>query len=192
MRPGEMTPGQPEDPHERGDAEHFGQSARVPAETGQQGPGGITSQEGIAAAMQMQVEILRKMNERQQWLEEAVTDTQRSETMLTSTRALNESFRGMRRVQEKLLDELNEAREGRGRGLPLLLGLIVVAASIVWGVSGLRDTVEETGGNLSGARSDESLDSKLTELKTQLLSGIQENRQAQKRADLETRRTSPR
>jgi len=190
MRPGEMTPGQPRDPHERGDAEHHGQPAPLPAETGQQGPGGLTSQEGMAAAMQMQVEILRKMNERQQWLEEAVTDTQRAETMLTSTRALNESFRGMRRVQEKLLDELNEARDGRGRGLPLLLGLVVVAASIVWGVTGLKDTVEETGGRLSSARSDESLDSKLTELKTQLLSGIQENRQAQKRADLETRMES--
>lgn len=122
--------------------------ANLPAATsGDAGPSGLAAPlEGLGTALQLQAEILKRLHDQQQKMGEALADTRRSELMIQSTQALNESFTGMRRVQERLLDKLDGAKAG-SRLLPWSVGagLLVIAAAIWWGVDALGRRVDATG-----------------------------------------------
>lgn len=101
----------------------------------------------VQSAMEMQVEVLRKIQEQQEQTLAALQDSRRSEMMIQSTRALNESFAGMRRVQEGLAERLDRERR-RGSWTPwLLLGALALAGY------GLYAAVGALGGKVeAGAR----------------------------------------
>jgi hypothetical protein len=84
--------------------------------------------EQIGRAMQVQSELLKQMHERQRLLEDVVKDNRRHELVINSAQALNESFQGLQRVQERLADKLEESGgASRGRFALLLLGLVLLA-----------------------------------------------------------------
>ena len=63
--------------------------------------------------MQVQAELLKQMHERQRMLEDVVKDNRRHELVINSAQALNESFQGLQRVQERLADQLRGQRRRR-------------------------------------------------------------------------------
>jgi hypothetical protein len=103
----------------------------------------------LAAAMQAQAEALHKIHEGQERLADAVRDERRSDMMINSTRSLNESFHGMRRVQEKLLDRIQDSSERRVPWWAVVVGLLALTGAVVWGVAELGDTVSSTGAALA-------------------------------------------
>lgn len=112
---------------------------------------GLVPRDQVAAAIRMQAEVLHKLDEKQDRIENAVKDGRRTEMMIASTRALNESFRGMQRVQQGLLERLHR-REGRGilAGLLWLLGAGMVAGAVVWGVDHVSGLVQAGRGQEAG------------------------------------------
>lgn len=126
--------------------------ARVPVEVKSQGDGSgqVAPLEGIEAAMKMQAEILKRMHDRQEEMSSALADSRRSEMMIQSTRALNDSFSGMQRVQQGLMDRLGEDASRRRFGLALLVvGVVAIAGAVIWGVRTLGHQVEKTGRELA-------------------------------------------
>ena len=97
----------------------------------------------LGRALEMQVEVLRRIHEQQEQLSETLKDTRRSDMMIQSTRALNESFSGMKRVQESLADRLMEERR-RGRAWPWIFGVCGCAllVGIGFAVRHLSDQVQ--------------------------------------------------
>jgi HAMP domain-containing protein len=84
--------------------------------------------DSIATAMQAQVELLRRLNERQRSLEDVVRDEKRHELVVNSARALNDAFRGMRESQEALAERLRDGGGGASKGFRILSAVGVVAA----------------------------------------------------------------
>jgi hypothetical protein len=89
--------------------------------------------EQIARAMQAQAELMKQMHERQRMLEDVVKDNRRHELVINSAQALNESFQGLQRVQERLADKLDESG-GLSRGRSWIIGLALLALAGVGGV----------------------------------------------------------
>jgi len=108
--------------------------------------GALAPLEGIETAMKMQAEILKRLHDRQEEMGKNLDDGRRSEMMIQSTRALNDSFSGMQRVQQGLMDRLGED-SGRRRwsAVILLLGVLGISAAVVWGVRELGEQVARTG-----------------------------------------------
>ena len=128
--------------------------------------------EGVAAALKMQVDVLHRIHEQQEQLGAALKDNQRSEMMIQSTRSLNESFSGMRRTQESLLERLEEDK-GRGRGLfwITLLGIAGLIAVVVWSAMQLNERTAKMADSLTN-REDSAIAvqtmSDITEMKERL------------------------
>ncbi|MCB9833298.1 MAG: hypothetical protein H6807_12570 [Planctomycetes bacterium] len=105
----------------------------------------------LAKAFAMQAEVLRGIHDTQHELQQAIKDDKKSEMMINSTQALNDTFRGVKGVQQRLLDEL-EQRGKRARGgrvatvLVALLVVVVAVAGFVW----FDRRIEERGGKLDG------------------------------------------
>jgi len=102
--------------------------------------------ESIEATMKLQAEILKRMHDNQEELSRTIKDTNRSEMMIQSTRSLNESFMGMKRVQESLIDRIGDHDGGRkwmvmGGGL----GIAALVVVIFMSVNALREGVETVG-----------------------------------------------
>jgi hypothetical protein len=100
--------------------------------------------EQIGRAMQVQSELLKQMHERQRMLEEVVKDNRRHELMINSAQALNESFQGLQRVQERLSDQLREnsgASRGRSAAVTIaLLLLVAVGGFLAWRITESADS----------------------------------------------------
>jgi hypothetical protein len=100
--------------------------------------------EQVARAMQVQAELLKQMHERTRMLEDVVKDNRRHELVINSAQALNESFQGLQRVQERLADKLDEKKGvNRARFLVIALGLLAVAAVggfLTWRIVEKADT----------------------------------------------------
>lgn len=124
----------------------------LPAERPPDGGAVGRHMEGIEATMKLQAEILKRLHEQQEDMGNALKDSSRSEMMIQSTRSLNESFTGMRQVQESLMHRLG-ATEGRRRWtvIGLVFGCAAIAGAVLWGVQELGDQVEATGRRLEGS-----------------------------------------
>jgi vacuolar-type H+-ATPase subunit I/STV1 len=86
--------------------------------------------EQVARAMVVQAELMKQMHERQRLLEEVVKDNRRHELVINSAQALNESFQGLQRVQERLADKLEDTGGvSRSRFLVITLALLALAAT---------------------------------------------------------------
>lgn len=94
----------------------------------------------LARAFAVQAEMLKVLHDNQAEIIRSMKKDGRSEMMLNSTKALNETFRGVKEVQEGLIDKLNRS-DGQGGFSPFLVGgLFVVfflffAGGLYWAVS---------------------------------------------------------
>jgi hypothetical protein len=108
--------------------------------------------EQIGRAMQVQSELLKQMHERQRMLEDVVKDNRRHELMINSAQALNESFQGLQRVQERLADKLDEGSgSSRARFAILtiaLLLLVAIGGILTWRIV---DSADSLNANLKSA-----------------------------------------
>ena len=143
-----------------------GEGSSLPAERPADG-GGVVGRhmEGIEATMKLQAEILKRLHDQQEDMGKALKDSSRSEMMIQSTRSLNDSFSGMKRVQETLIDRLG-SNEGRRKWMAvgLLLGCAVIAGAVIWGVDALGEQVEATGRRLEKPNADPVADAAFTEI----------------------------
>jgi hypothetical protein len=81
----------------------------------------------LARAFQANAEALQQVNSVQGEIARAIRRTDRSEAMIASTNALNDTFRGLTTIQREILDRLDESRRRPSRLVPmLLLALLVV------------------------------------------------------------------
>ncbi|MAG55325.1 MAG: hypothetical protein CMJ83_03455 [Planctomycetes bacterium] len=136
-------------------------SPRVASEEGVVG----RQMEGIASAMHLQAEILKRLHDQQAEMGKTLQDTQRSEMMISSTRALNDSFSGMRRVQERLLDRIGLDSGRRWWTIAaLIIGLVAIGGAIVWGVQELSQRVDDTAAKLDRPVQDTAAEAALAEL----------------------------
>jgi hypothetical protein len=96
----------------------------------------------IAHAFRMNAEALQTLKQMQLDLTRTLERGDRSELVLQSTRALNDTFRNLSTVQRELLSRIDSSRGGRGPLIPLMiLGLLVV---VVGGVYLILDAVEKS------------------------------------------------
>ncbi|MEZ6196471.1 MAG: hypothetical protein R3F20_12200 [Planctomycetota bacterium] len=89
----------------------------------------------LAKAFALQAEVLQSVHETQARIQESLANDQRSEMMLNSTKALNETFKGVRGTQQELLEELRRERGAKQRWIWgfAALGLVVCGlAGWVW------------------------------------------------------------
>ena len=94
----------------------------------------------LARAFAMQAEMLKVLHENQTEIMRTMKNDGRSEMMLNSTKALNDTFRGVKEVQEGLIERLGSSE---GRGGPsawlmagfLLVFLLVSGGSLYWVLS---------------------------------------------------------
>ena len=125
---------------------------QVPAERAPEvGPVG-RHMESIEATMKLQAEILKRMHDNQEELSRTIKDTNRSEMMIQSTRSLNESFMGMKRVQESLIDRIGD-HDGARKWVVMgaVLGIAAVVLVIFMSVDSLRQGVESVGDQVQRA-----------------------------------------
>ena len=111
----------------------------------------------LAGLLRVQAEILQRMDARQERLESAVTDGRRSEMMINSTRALNESFQGMRKVQERLVDRIDDQEQRpRRTWLWVLIGIVVLGGAVLGGFLLVGNRLQETGREIAESGSSEA------------------------------------
>ena len=101
----------------------------------------------IATAFRMNAEALNTLKQMQGDLADSVKRGDRSQLVVQSTKALNETFRNLSAVQRELLSRLDESRGGApARSSPLvpmlLLGLLVV---LLGGIYVVLEAVNEQG-----------------------------------------------
>lgn len=104
----------------------------------------VAALEGLGAALQMQAEVLRRMHEEQQKLAGELRDRSRSDLMIRSTQALNDSFDAMRHSQEALAARLESTRPANRRLFWLIaLGIVVLAGAVVFAFRSFGGDVAE-------------------------------------------------
>jgi hypothetical protein len=130
--------------------------------------------EQVARAMQIQAELLKQMHERTRMLEDVVKDNRRHELVINSAQALNESFQGLQRVQERLADKLEDTGGiSRARFLVIalaLLALAAVGAVLTWRIVEKADTLNS---NIRAALDPKGRDAELQSDLAKLESRIQ-------------------
>ncbi len=125
----------------------------------------------LAAAFQANAEALSRSQEMQAELGRALQRADRSEVMIQSTGALNETFKGLTSVQRSLLQRVETAEEASKSGrwfLPLLVlgALAVTGAALALVVHKMDDVEERVVGNADLA----------TQLHASLTQGVNEGR----------------
>ena len=84
----------------------------------------------MAEALRLNAEALGRLDRNQQKIAETIERNDKAGQVVTSTRALNETFRGLTEIQRGLLDSLVQGR-GRGQGLPFAFAAIAVLAAML-------------------------------------------------------------
>ena len=113
-------------------------------------PGAEAPMREVAHAFRMNAEALHTLKEMQADLARQVRRGDRSELVVQSTDALNETFRNLSSVQQELLRRIHagDAKRGNGPLVPLmLLGLLVVFLGCTWVVLDQLDRQKTAGGS---------------------------------------------
>lgn len=84
----------------------------------------------MAEALRANAEALERIDSNQAKIAESIERGDRASRVITSTRALNETFRGLSEIQRGLLDAVVRDR-GRGRGLPFAFATIAILAGLL-------------------------------------------------------------
>ncbi len=119
-------------------------------------PGSEAPMREVAHAFRLNAEALHTLKEMQSDLAKQVRRGDRSELVVQSTQALNETFRNLTSVQQELLRRIHagESRKGGGPLVPLmLLGLLVVFLGCTWVVLDQLDKqrAPEAGSGIAAA-----------------------------------------
>ncbi len=86
----------------------------------------------LARSFALQAEVLKQVHQSQQDMKEALGKDDKSQMVVNSTRALNDTFKGVRKVQQELLDELR-TKDASMRWAPLVWGgLALILAGFGW------------------------------------------------------------
>lgn len=128
------------------DREEESDPARLP--TRREDPEGRalgSSFKAFAEAMRAQAEALQKLDATQRKIADTIEKSEKAQNVVASTRALNETFRGLGEIQRGLLDAVVKDR-GRGRGLPFAFAAIAILAAMLGFLLYQRWTGEETVG----------------------------------------------
>lgn len=144
--------------------------------------------EPMANVLRAQVELLARMEQRQQDLERSVRDEKRHEVQIRSAEALNESFNGMRRVQEALAQRLEEA-ESPSRRRWMFAAIVLLALAVVGAAVWLREGVEPLRALADRKSSDEALTAAIAKLEGRV-GGVEERDRDSFRKELDDLRTS--
>ena len=117
----------------------------------------------LARAFALQAEVLKSVHENQAEMAKKLADDGKSQLIVNSTRALNDTFRGVRQTQEKLLDELRDRGQGSRKSI-LVWSLVALGALVAgWFVTNqlterqVRDRDElqtRLGGEIANLRSE--------------------------------------
>lgn len=83
----------------------------------------------MAEAFRAQAEILQNINRTQREIAESLEKSERASGVLTSTRALNDTFKGLTDIQKGLLDALTDSRS-RGSLWPIALAALGLVACL--------------------------------------------------------------
>jgi hypothetical protein len=83
----------------------------------------------MAEALRANAEALRRLDASQHRIAETIERSDRAQEVVASTRALNETFRGLSEIQRGLLDAVVKTR--RGAGSPLLFVFAALLAAIL-------------------------------------------------------------
>ncbi len=84
----------------------------------------------MAEAFRTQAEILQNINRTQREIAQSLEKNERAQGVLTSTRALNDTFKGLTDIQKGLLDALTDGRS-RQSGWPIALTALGFIACLV-------------------------------------------------------------
>jgi len=156
--------------HER-DPDGGAEEVRLATPLGDASGRGIEPLAALAAAFQANADALRRSQDMQAELGRALQRADRSEVMIQSTGALNETFKGLTSVQRSLLQRVEtadqEAKSGRWFLPILVLGaLAVTGAGLALVVKKMDDVERDVVGNADVA----------TQIKASLTEGVAEGR----------------
>ena len=128
----------------------------------------------LAKAFAMQAEMLKAVHETQSKLAQAIENDKRSEAVVQSTSALNETFRGVRSVQQSLVEKLEKSERAGSRWRVLaVIGILAAAGAVGFILMRVDDRDRET-------RRD--LDSKLARVEA-TVEGVHERALSDARSD---------
>jgi len=85
----------------------------------------------MAEALRANAEALHRLDSSQRRIAEQIEKTDRSQQVVASTRALNETFRGLSEIQRGLLDTLAGRKGEGGRVSPLLFTLVALLSGLL-------------------------------------------------------------
>jgi len=85
----------------------------------------------MAEALRANAEALHRLDESQRRIAESIEKGERAQQVVTSTRTLNDTFRGLSEIQRGLLDALVKGKRGGGGGSALLLALAAVLSGLL-------------------------------------------------------------
>ena len=105
---------------------HDGEKGLTPVD---ETPGGVgTPFAAMAEALRFNAEALQRIDANQRRLSENLEKSEKATQMVASTRALNETFKGLSEIQRGLLDAVVRGRNGGGMGLNIDREQIVTEA----------------------------------------------------------------
>jgi hypothetical protein len=137
----------------------------------------------MAEALRANAEALHRLDRSQQRIAESIEKSERAQQVVTSTRALNDTFKGLSEIQRGLLDTLVKSNGG-GRGAsPLLLLLAAILSALLSILVYDRWISERTVpvGRLAEARAEaDGLRARLEETKTQATAAQARDREAER------------
>ncbi len=84
----------------------------------------------MAEALRANAEALERIDSNQRKIAESIERGDRASHVITSTRALNDTFKGLSEIQRGLLDAVVRER-GRGKGLPFAFMTIAILAGLL-------------------------------------------------------------
>lgn len=84
----------------------------------------------MAEALRANAEALQRIDRSQQKIAESIEKGDKAGQVVTSTRALNDTFRGLSEIQRGLLEAVVSER-GRGKGLPFAFAAIAILAGLL-------------------------------------------------------------
>jgi len=84
----------------------------------------------MAEALRANAEAIERIDATQRKIAETLEKGEKASNVVASTRALNDTFRGLGEIQRGLLDAVTKDR-GRSRGMPLAIGAIALLAGLV-------------------------------------------------------------
>lgn len=87
--------------------------------------------QAMADALRLNAEALHRLDRSQQKIAESIEKSERAQQVVTSTRALNDTFRGLSEIQRGLLDALVKTNRGGRGGSPLLVLLAALLSGIL-------------------------------------------------------------